>query len=136
MVLGRVALGRSDAAALIEKGNIEIELETVVTGINTPVDLQDAGDGSGRLFIVEQPGTIQILKDGVLLETPFLDVTDRLVEIFPEYDERGLLGLVFHPDFNVPSSPGYHKLCTYTSEPATVPADFTVPDPDPSITRM
>ena len=47
---------------LIEKGNIEIELETDVTGINTPVDLQAAGDGSVRLFIVEQPGTIQILK--------------------------------------------------------------------------
>ena len=67
----------------------------------------------------------------VLLETPFLDVTDRLVQIFPEYDERGLLGLAFHPVFNVPSSPGYHKLYTYTSEPATERADFTVPDPDP-----
>jgi len=116
---------------VIEKGNIEIELETVVTGIITPIDLEDAGDGSGRLFIVEQAGTVQILKDGVLLETPFLDVSDRLVEIFPEYDERGLLGLAFHPDFNVPSSPGYHKLYSYTSEPATEPADFNVPNPDP-----
>ena len=69
---------------LIEKGNIQVDLQTVVSGLHTPVDLEDAGDGgSGRLFIVEQPGTIQILKDGVLLETPFLDVTDRLVEDFP-----------------------------------------------------
>ena len=47
----------------------------------------------------------------------------------PEYDERGLLGLAFHPDFNTPSAPGFHKIYTYTSEPVSGRADFTVPNP-------
>src|SRR4051812_1893481 len=88
---------------LIPKGNIQIELQTVASGLTAPVDLEDAHDGSGRLFIVEQTGKVKILQGNAVLPTAFLDVSDRLVEIMPEYDERGLLGLAFHPDFNVSS---------------------------------
>jgi plastocyanin len=116
---------------LITKGNIQIELQTVASGLTAPIDLEDAADGSGRLFIVEQTGKIKILKSGTILPTPFLDVTNRLVILMPAYDERGLLGLAFHPDFNNPSAVGYHKIYTYTSEPVSVPADFTVPDLHP-----
>jgi glucose/arabinose dehydrogenase len=111
----------------IAKGNIQIELQTVASGLTAPVDLQDAADGSGRLFIVEQTGKIKILQNGVILPTPFLDVTDRLVPIMPDYDERGLLGLAFDPDFNDPSAVGFHRIYTYTSEPVSGKADFTVP---------
>src|SRR4051794_5149561 len=45
----------------IIKGNIQIELQTVASGLTAPVDLEDAGDGSGRVFIVEQTGKIKIL---------------------------------------------------------------------------
>ena len=116
---------------LIAKGNIQIELQTVASGLTAPVDLQDAADGSGRLFIVEQTGKIKILKNGAILPTPFLDVTDRLVPIMPDYDERGLLGLAFDPDFNDPSAVGFHRIYTYTSEPVSGKADFTVPDRQP-----
>lgn len=116
---------------LITKGNIQIELQTVASGLTAPVDLQDAADGSGRLFIVEQTGKIKILKNGAILATPYLDVTGRLVAIMPDYDERGLLGLAFHPDFNNASAAGYHKIYTYTSEPVSGKADFTVPDSKP-----
>jgi glucose/arabinose dehydrogenase len=68
----------------------------VVSGITSPTDIKNAGDASGRLFIVEQPGRIRILKNGQLLDAPFLDITDR---VGSNGSERGLLGLAFHPKF-------------------------------------
>jgi glucose/arabinose dehydrogenase len=58
-------------------------------------------DGTGRTFLVDQIGTIQILRaDGTWLPTPFLDISDRLPPFSTEFlDIRGLLGLAFHPDF-------------------------------------
>ena len=53
-----------------------------------------AGDGSGRLFVVEQPGRIRIVKNGVLLGTPFLNILTADVRTG---GERGLLSLAFHP---------------------------------------
>jgi glucose/arabinose dehydrogenase len=64
--------------------------------LKSPVFLTHAGDQSGRLFIVEQSGTIRILKKGSLLEAPFLDIKDRV--LFNE--EQGLLGLAFHPEYH------------------------------------
>lgn len=68
----------------------------VVSGLYRPVDIQHAGDGSGRLFIIEQPGRIRVVQNGQLLETPFLDITDRVDD---EANEQGLLGLAFHPNY-------------------------------------
>ena len=72
-----------------------ISMAPVVSGLSSPVDLQDAGDGSGRLFVVEQPGTIRVLQGGALRATPFLDI--RALVNFS--DEMGLLGVAFHPAF-------------------------------------
>jgi glucose/arabinose dehydrogenase len=78
----------------------EIQLEEVATGLTAPVDLDAPPDDSGRLFVVEQVGRIRIVDaNGTLEESPFLDVSDRLPELGANYDERGLLGLAFHPDF-------------------------------------
>lgn len=63
--------------------------------LNSPVFLTHAGDQSGRLFIVEQPGTIRILDRGRLLEVPFLDIKERVLF----RGEQGLLGLAFHPEY-------------------------------------
>ena len=60
-----------------------------------PIGLANAGDGSGRLFIIEQAGLIRILQAGELLPVPFLDISDRV----DCCGERGLLGLAFHPDY-------------------------------------
>src|SRR5450432_780297 len=109
----------------INKGPIKIELQQIASGLTAPNDLVSAGDG--RLFVVEQTGKIRIVANGVLLATPFLDVSARLVALSPSYDERGLLGLAFHPGFGDSSSPGFRKFYTYTSEPVIGPADFTVP---------
>lgn len=121
----------------IQKGTIEIELQTIAVGLAAPVHLTHAGDGTNRLFVVDQPGQIRIIHKGILLKKPFLDVADRLVTLgffgtlnpFTDFDERGILGLAFHPDFANPVSPGHQKIYTYTSEPADFIADFTVPLP-------
>lgn len=77
-----------------------VRLVEVADGLSSPVDLTHAGDGSGRLFVVEQGGTIRVIDgSGVLLDTPFLDLSDTIVPISSGFDERGLLGLAFHPDF-------------------------------------
>ena len=113
----------------IGKGPVRIELQTVVTGVTSPLQLLSANDGTTRLFLVEQTGRIRILNNGSLGATPFLDVSSRLVSLNANYDERGLLSLTFHPGFSNPSSPGYRKIYTYTSEPVNGAADFTVPVP-------
>ena len=111
----------------IGKGPVRIELQTTLTGITSPMQWLSANDGTGRMFLVEQTGKIKIFNNGSLNATPFLDVSSRLVALSPNYDERGLLSMAFHPGFSNPSSPGYRKIYTYTSEPVAGTADFTVP---------
>jgi glucose/arabinose dehydrogenase len=77
----------------------QIRLDLVAKGFTSPVALIDPGDGSRRLFVVDQTGLIWILSDGKRLETPFLDIREKIVELNDFYDERGLLGLAFPPDF-------------------------------------
>src|SRR5438309_3834842 len=101
------------AAESILPGEVRIDLQTVATGLGHPTFLADPGDGTHRLFVTDQIGQIRILQDGQLLPTPFLDITARtLVTATSTTDERGLLGLAFHPGFNDPSSPGYRTLYT------------------------
>jgi glucose/arabinose dehydrogenase len=67
-----------------------------VDGLLRPVAIVDPADGSGRLFIVEQPGDIRIYQDGRLLPEPFLDIRQR---VGSRGNEQGLLGLAFHPAY-------------------------------------
>ena len=114
----------------IGKGPIRIELQTVATGLTSPIELLSANDGTGRLFIVDQTGKVLILNNATVSPTAFLDVSSRLVSpLKAAYDERGLLSIAFHPGFADPASPGYRKIYTNTSEPVAGAADFTVPVP-------
>jgi glucose/arabinose dehydrogenase len=63
--------------------------------LDKPVGLTNPGDGSERLFIIEQPGRIRILEDGTLNPIPYLDISNSIACC----GERGLLGLAFHPDY-------------------------------------
>jgi glucose/arabinose dehydrogenase len=111
----------------IPKGPVYVELAQVASGLTAPGALVSANDGTGRLFIVQQTGQVLILKSGVVSPTPFLNVASRMVVLNAGYDERGLLGFAFHPDFNNSSAAGYRKIYTYTSEPTVSgAADFTV----------
>jgi glucose/arabinose dehydrogenase len=79
-----------------EKGSFKFT--KIAGGLQSPVYVTDAGDGSGRLFIVEQVGRIRIVKAGVLLRTPFLDIRS-LVASLASGSERGLLSVAFDPQF-------------------------------------
>ena len=66
----------------------------------SPVAITHAGDGSGRLFVTDQRGTVHIITAaGELLPTPFLDIASKLIPERPGFDERGLLATAFHPDY-------------------------------------
>jgi glucose/arabinose dehydrogenase len=88
---GPVASGPSGSPA-------EAGLQVIVDGLVAPIGLVTA-PGRDDGFVVDQTGSIAILRGDRLLPDPFLDVRDRLVGLDPGYDERGLLGLSFHPDF-------------------------------------
>jgi len=76
--------------------SIILELQPIVGGLDTPVGIANAGDGSGRLFVLEKVGRIRVVQGGVLASVPFLDITSR---VGSSSNEQGLLGLVFHPDY-------------------------------------
>ncbi len=69
---------------------------TVIDNLEKPVGIAAAGDGSGRLFVIEQGGVIRIMTSEGFLPAPFLDIQDR---VGATSSERGLLGLAFHPDY-------------------------------------
>ncbi|MEK6798802.1 MAG: PQQ-dependent sugar dehydrogenase [Planctomycetota bacterium] len=79
---------------------LPIHLQPIATGLAAPLHVTHAGDGSGRLFIVDQSGLIRVVDPGGnLLPAPFLDIRDRMIPLGTFYDERGLLGMAFHPDY-------------------------------------
>ena len=91
----------------------DLDLETIASGLVRPVAIRHSGDGSGRLFVVEQAGKIRVLKGGQVLADPFLDIEDLVQD---DANEEGLLGLAFHPDF---ANNGYFFV-NYTHNPPTV----------------
>jgi glucose/arabinose dehydrogenase len=77
-----------------------VKLQLLADGLVHPLVMLNPPDGSKRLFIVEQSGTVQILMpDGKLRPTPFIDLSKKMVKLDWEFDERGLLGMAFHPKF-------------------------------------
>jgi glucose/arabinose dehydrogenase len=88
-------LAAASASATIVPSRIQLGLTRVAGGLSKPLLVTSAGDGSGRLYVVEQTGTIRIIEDGAVLASPFLDLRAAV----SRGDEQGLLGLAFHPDF-------------------------------------
>jgi len=74
---------------------VAISLQVVASGLSVPLDLEQPNDGSSRLFVVEQRGTIKIVQNSALLPQPFLDISNKVIF----QGEMGLLGLTFHPAF-------------------------------------
>ena len=74
----------------------DISLQQISTNLNNPTTIVSAGDGTGRLFITEQEGTILIYDGNQILGTPFLNIQSKVLCC----GERGLLGLAFHPNYS------------------------------------
>jgi Glucose / Sorbosone dehydrogenase len=82
------------------RAGVKVKLQLFVDGLIHPLEMLTAPDGTKRRFIVEQSGTIVLLlPDGTVRPAPFLDLTDKMVRLNREFDERGLLGMAFHPKF-------------------------------------
>jgi glucose/arabinose dehydrogenase len=75
--------------------NVKVSLKSVVDGLDQPLFVTAPEDGTGRLYVVEQPGVIRLVADGTLRDAPFLDISDRV----QSGGERGLLGLAFPPGY-------------------------------------
>jgi glucose/arabinose dehydrogenase len=127
--IGAAALACLIGLVIAPAAQSAIDLELVVDGLERPVFVGHAGDGSGRLFVLEQAGRIRIVEDGELRRRPFLDLTDRV----RSGGERGLLGLAFHPDF----ASNRRFFVDYTRQPdgATVVAEFRATRANPNRAR-
>jgi glucose/arabinose dehydrogenase len=74
---------------------VKVSLDPVVEGLDQPLFVTGPADGTGRLYVVEQPGVIRVVENGALRDEPFLDISDRV----RSGGERGLLGLAFPPAY-------------------------------------
>ena len=85
----------------VEFGNdLRICALPIADGLRNPTALVHSNDQTGRLFVTEQIGVIHVItKERVRLNTPFLDISDKVLTSSYSGDERGLLGIAFHPNF-------------------------------------
>ena len=118
------AASRAPSAAFDPTG-VKLIVRVVVGGLESPLDVTSAEDGSGRLFVVEQAGRVRVVTEGRLVQRPFLDIVERI----SSGGERGLLGLAFHPDF--PNDP--RLFVDYTDRRGnTVVSSFDLKPGDPA----
>jgi glucose/arabinose dehydrogenase len=94
-VLALVAIAVSALSPAGVAAAVGITLSPVVSGLDSPTQITNAHDGTNRLFVVEQRGTIRVIQNGVLQPGYFLDIRSKV----EDGGERGLLGLAFHPQF-------------------------------------
>jgi len=108
---------------------LSLSFTAVASGLSAPTAISHAGDGSERLFVVQQSGQVRILAAGTLLPTPFIDIADRLINS----GEQGLLGLAFPPGF---AQKGYFYLhYSRLGDGASVLSRFSVSaDPNLALT--
>lgn len=108
---------------------IEVEQFNTGASFDMPVDLQNAGDD--RLFVVEKAGAIKILNsDGTVNATPFIDIDNIVINPQGTNDERGLLGLAFHPDY---ATNGFFYVNYINLSGNTQVSRFSVDPGDPDI---
>jgi hypothetical protein len=104
----------------IPKGTVSIVLQAIASNLGAPDYAISAPGDPDRLYVVEQKGQILVIENGVRLGNPALDLQTLIGGSFSPSsanDERGLLGLAFHPGFNTPTSAGYQTLYTFSSQP-------------------
>ncbi len=108
----------------------DVQLTAIATDFNRPIYITHAGDGSNRLFLLEQSGKIWIFNDGSQSAQPFLDISGIISPsaLGTGFTEQGLLGLAFHPEFN---SNGVFFINYTDRDGKTVVAKYSVSDSNP-----
>ncbi|MCP5152077.1 MAG: PQQ-dependent sugar dehydrogenase [Chromatiales bacterium] len=98
--LSAACLCASLLAASAPSSALDAKLELVAQGLTAPLLLVSPPDGSKRRFVIEQIGLVKIMEpDGTILDEPFLNIRHKLADLLSDFDEEGLLGLAFHPDY-------------------------------------
>ena len=119
-----LVLAEPTAAAEAARPERALRLEPIASGFDRPVLLVGAGDGSGDRYVVEQRGRIwRIDAAGVVDPEPLLDISDRVLD----HNERGLLGLAFHPAFE--ENGRFFVTYSQADDGATSISQFTMPLP-------
>jgi len=122
LLLGVGGVSRGLVAAPV----VDLQLVQRASGFVNPVYVTHAGDGGGRLFVLEQSGVIRIIRpDGTVAATPLLSITDRVLS----GGERGLLGLAFHPSFV--ANRWFYVYYTRRPDGASIVSRFEVTAGDP-----
>ena len=94
------SLPEEEATAAMPKLKQNVDLQLVEDGFVSPIGVVPIPDNSGRLVVIDQSGTLWVLDaSGNKMPTPFIDLTSRMVTLSPGFDERGLLGVAFHPNY-------------------------------------
>ena len=119
----RVYGARPSGAEAVQEAS-HFELMPVARGLVRPVLVTNAGDGSGRVFVNEQTGKIRIVEDGIVSETPFLDVSNKVACC----GERGLIGLAFPPTYA--NSNHFYVSYTNLEGHTTISRFLTTDDPN------
>ncbi len=140
LVLHSGAIGQPpDLLPSIPKGNIAVHLKPLANISSGNYGISAPGDPN-RLFVVEQKGQILIMEqNGTVLPTPALDIGSRVAPPLVTTsvnDERGLLGLAFHPDYANPGTAGFRKVYTFGSEPVPVGTTPTYATPNSAPTTF
>lgn len=116
--VGGSPAGPEWASAMAPLGGLPAVMFTALPGtVSSPMMVTNAHDGSDRLFVVEQAGTIRIYENGALLSTPFLDISSLVTCC----GEQGLLSMAFHPDY---ATNGYFYV--YYIDNIASPGDITI----------
>lgn len=121
IVFAAAFVGCTDATTPDFEGTLA--LEVVTDAVSSPVGLASPPGDTSRLFVLEQAGRIRVIRAGTLLPDPFLDITG----ITSGGGERGLLGLAFHPDYEVN---GYFFVYHTDNAGDTRVARYTAATPD------
>ncbi len=125
-----VAVTIISATAIFAQAPYTPRLQQVFTGLSRPILIRNAGDGSGRLFIVQQGGIIKVAQPGSAVTTDFINLSSKITIPGSSGDERGLLGMAFHPNFA--SNGKFYTNYTRTGDGATVIAEYTLVSGNPN----
>jgi len=107
---------------------LPLALQPAITGLERPTFVTHAGDGSGRLFVLEKAGRILVVSDGAAGAEPFLDIADLVTD---QGNEQGLLGLAFHPNFG--DNGRFFVAYTAQDGGANTLAEFRVSEANPGV---